>query len=166
MSALRRGVANRRRQRCPKAHFSSGSRRFTHRPINFLVWRGTLKIWDSKVQWGQITPCGGDRTSRQSTPTTTLAISGGHTAGSYIVVIASGNDRAYLLGDVVQHPLQLNDESISFLTDLDPALGARTRQRVFDAMEREQAAIGMDHFPGLGFQQIIAGSPRKWLPVR
>jgi hypothetical protein len=81
-------------------------------------------------------------------------------------VIASGNDRAYLLGDVVQHPLQLNDESISFLTDLDPALAARTRQRVFDAMEREQAAIGMDHFPGLGFQQIIAGSPRKWLPVR
>lgn len=89
-----------------------------------------------------------------------------HTAGGYIVVIASGNDRAYLLGDVVQHPLQLNDESMSFLTDLDPALAARTRQRVFDAMEREEAAIGMDHFPGLGFQQIIAGSPRKWLPVR
>lgn len=100
------------------------------------------------------------------TPGVTVRHAPGHTAGSYIVVIASGKDRAYLLGDVVQHPLQLNDESISFLTDLDPALAARTRQRVFDAMEREQAAIGMDHFPGLGFQQIIAGSPRKWLPVR
>jgi hypothetical protein len=55
--------------------------------------------------------------------------------------------------------------SIAFLTDLDPALATRTRQRVFDAMEREHAAIGMDHFPGLGFQQIIAGAPRKWLPV-
>jgi hypothetical protein len=44
-------------------------------------------------------------------------------------------------------------------------LATRTRQRLVDAMEREHAAIGMDHFPGLGFQQIIAGTPRKWLPV-
>ena len=38
------------------AHFSSGSRRFTHRPINFLVWRDTLKNWDSISYAAQLPP--------------------------------------------------------------------------------------------------------------
>jgi glyoxylase-like metal-dependent hydrolase (beta-lactamase superfamily II) len=87
----------------------------------------------------------------------------GHTPGHYVLVIASGAERAYLLGDAVQCPLQLTETDISFLTDIDPALARRTREALFDVLEDEQAAVGMDHFPGLEFQRVLPGAGRQWV---
>jgi hypothetical protein len=81
------------------------------------------------------------------------------------VHIPTGVDRAYLLGDAVQCPLQLTETDISFLTDVDTALAARTRETLFREMEREQAAVGKDHFPGLEFQRILTGTGRRWVTV-
>ena len=87
----------------------------------------------------------------------------GHTPGQYVLVLGSGADRAYLLGDAVQCPLQLTENDISFLTDVDPALAARTREALFSEIEAQRAAVGMDHFPGLEFQRILAGTGRRWV---
>jgi glyoxylase-like metal-dependent hydrolase (beta-lactamase superfamily II) len=87
----------------------------------------------------------------------------GHTPGHYALIISSGVDRAYLLGDAVQCPLQLTETDISFLSDIDPAMAARTREVLFREMEDENAAIGMDHFPGLEFQRILTGTGRRWI---
>jgi len=38
----------------------------------------------------------------------------GHTPGHYVVRVSSHGEAAYLLGDAVHHPLQLNDKGISF----------------------------------------------------
>ena len=86
----------------------------------------------------------------------------GHTPGSYVLVIASGVERAYLLGDVVACPLQLTESDIGFLTDIDADLAARTRESIFQELEGRDAAIGMDHFPGLEFQRILSGTGRRW----
>jgi hypothetical protein len=86
----------------------------------------------------------------------------GHTPGSYVLIVSSGTDRAYLLGDVVACPLQLTENDISFISDVDPALAARTRESLFRELEGQQAAIGMDHFPGLEFQRIVTGTGRQW----
>jgi glyoxylase-like metal-dependent hydrolase (beta-lactamase superfamily II) len=51
----------------------------------------------------------------------------GHTPGSYILVVTSGEDSAYLLGDVVHSPLQLTNSGIAFATDADVALATRIR---------------------------------------
>jgi glyoxylase-like metal-dependent hydrolase (beta-lactamase superfamily II) len=89
----------------------------------------------------------------------------GHTPGHYVLVISSGVDRAYLLGDAVQCPLQLTETDISFLSDVDAALAARTREALFRELEGQDVAIGMDHFPGLEFQRILTGTGRRWVTV-
>lgn len=89
----------------------------------------------------------------------------GHTPGSYILTVCAGTDYAYLLGDVVQSPLQLTDAGIAFITDADAAVAAQTRETLFHQMQQRNAVIGMDHFPGGGFQRITNTSPRRWQPA-
>jgi glyoxylase-like metal-dependent hydrolase (beta-lactamase superfamily II) len=107
-----------------------------------------------------------DKTGQAFASGLTLERAPGHTPGSCILVVDSGGERAYLLGDVVQHPLQLNDSSISFLTDGDAAEASHTRAALLGRLEQEQAAIGMDHFPESMFQRIGPGNPRIWRPAR
>jgi glyoxylase-like metal-dependent hydrolase (beta-lactamase superfamily II) len=103
-----------------------------------------------------------DATSVQLRPGVTLEHCPGHTPGSYVVIVSSPSERLYLLGDVVQHPLQLDDSSISFLTDADAAQAASGRADLLRRIEVEAAAVGMDHFPTGTFQRIAAGHPRMW----
>jgi glyoxylase-like metal-dependent hydrolase (beta-lactamase superfamily II) len=110
---------------------------------------------------GRVEPIEGDMVS--VAPGVTARHAPGHTPGHYVLVIASGVDRAYLLGDAVQCPLQLTETDIAFLTDVDPSLAARTREALFREMEDEGAAVGMDHFPGLEFQRIMSGAGRRWV---
>jgi glyoxylase-like metal-dependent hydrolase (beta-lactamase superfamily II) len=83
----------------------------------------------------------------------------GHTPGSFILVVTSGEDSAYLLGDVVHSPLQLTNSGIAFATDADVALATRTRSALLREME-QATAIGMNHISG--FHRIT----RSWLPAR
>ncbi|MGW5617166.1 MBL fold metallo-hydrolase [Streptomyces sp. NPDC003877] len=88
----------------------------------------------------------------------------GHTPGHYIVRIADGGQEAYLLGDAVHHPLQLNDTGISFLSDADAEHALKTREEVLARLAGHDVAIGMDHFPGLDFQRIGLGEDgRVWI---
>jgi len=87
----------------------------------------------------------------------------GHTPGHYVLVISSGAERAYLLGDAVQCPLQLSETDITFLSDVDAVLATRTREMLFRELEDNGAAVGMDHFPGLEFQRILTGTGRQWV---
>ena len=90
----------------------------------------------------------------------------GHTPGHYVLIVSSGVHRAYLLGDAVQCPLQLTETDIGFLTDVDAALAARTREALFLELEsNDHAAVGMDHFPGLEFQRILSGRGRQWFSI-
>jgi glyoxylase-like metal-dependent hydrolase (beta-lactamase superfamily II) len=86
----------------------------------------------------------------------------GHTPGHYIVTVSSNGDTAYLLGDVVHHPLQLNDKGISFLSETQPEHAMRTREELLTALEGRNVSIGMTHFPGLDFQRITTANGRDW----
>jgi hypothetical protein len=44
-------------------------------------------------------------------------------------------------------------------------MAARTREALFRELENQDAAIGMDHFPGLEFQRILRGQARRWVTV-
>ncbi len=65
-----------------------------------------------------------------------------------MVRIADGGREAYLLGDAVHHPLQLNDTGISFLSDSDAEHALKTREELLDRLAGRDVVIGMDHFPG------------------
>ncbi|WP_320778973.1 MBL fold metallo-hydrolase [Streptomyces sp. CRN 30] len=87
----------------------------------------------------------------------------GHTPGHYMVRIADGGQEAYLLGDAVHHPLQLNDTGISFLSDADAVHALKTREEILARLAGRDVAIGMDHFPGLRFQRIgVTAEGRTW----
>ena len=125
-------------------------------------WREAPRIRDmTEIQFNAST-CQVEGDVVPVAPGLTARHSPGHTPGSYVLIVSSGTNRAYLLGDVVACPLQLTDNDISFLTDVDPALAARTRESLFRELESQQAAIGMDHFPGLEFQRILTGTGRQW----
>jgi len=87
---------------------------------------------------------------------------GGHTPGHYVVSVSSDGERAYLLGDVVHHPLQLNDKGISFLSETEPERALRAREELLTALQGRNVSIGMAHFPGLDFQQITTANGRQW----
>jgi glyoxylase-like metal-dependent hydrolase (beta-lactamase superfamily II) len=104
-------------------------------------------------------------TSHDIAPGVSIEHAPGHTPGSYVVIVSAPNHRTYLLGDVIQHPLQLNDDDISFLTDADAALAMRTRRALVDRLLAEEAFVGMDHFPTGAFQRTVGTAPRVWQAV-
>lgn len=83
----------------------------------------------------------------------------GHTPGHMSFVLASGGERAYLLGDAAHHPVQLSEPTWSSNADIDPALATQTRTALFARIEREEALIASGHFefPGLGHARRADG---------
>lgn len=86
----------------------------------------------------------------------------GHTPGHFGLVLASGTDRAVLLGDAVECPLQLEEPELSVLSDVDPALAGRTREALWRELEGTGTLIGAAHFPGLAFGRVIPGQGRRY----
>jgi glyoxylase-like metal-dependent hydrolase (beta-lactamase superfamily II) len=86
----------------------------------------------------------------------------GHTPGHYVVSVSSNGEAAYLLGDAVHHPLQLNDRGISFLSETEPERALRAREELLTALQGRNVSIGMAHFPGLDFQRITTANGRQW----
>jgi glyoxylase-like metal-dependent hydrolase (beta-lactamase superfamily II) len=86
----------------------------------------------------------------------------GHTPGHYVVRVFTNDETSYLLGDVVHHPLQLNDQRISFLSEAEPERALRVREELLTALQGRNVSIGMAHFPGLDFQQITTANGRAW----
>lgn len=85
----------------------------------------------------------------------------GHTPGSTVLVLSSGDERGVLLGDVVHCPVELVEAEWASLGDVDPQLARRTK----DALAREFEASGVPvagaHFPGMRFGRLLAGAGRR-----
>jgi glyoxylase-like metal-dependent hydrolase (beta-lactamase superfamily II) len=86
----------------------------------------------------------------------------GHTAGHYVVSVSCNGEAAYLLADAVHHPLQLNDQGISFLSETEPERALRAREELLTALQGRNVSIGMTHFPGLDFQRVTTANGRQW----
>ena len=88
----------------------------------------------------------------------------GHTPGSTIFVLSSGNERAVLLGDVAHSPLELLEEEWDGLGDVDPELARRTRNACARQLEGGGDDISGAHFPELAFGRMVkAEGRRNWV---
>lgn len=88
----------------------------------------------------------------------------GHTPGSTIIVVSSGEDRALLLGDVVHCPVELLDDEWAGLGDVDPDLARRTRNALARELEGTDTPVAAAHFPGLQFGRVLAAKgQRSWV---
>jgi glyoxylase-like metal-dependent hydrolase (beta-lactamase superfamily II) len=87
----------------------------------------------------------------------------GHTPGSTVIVLSSGDLRAVLLGDVVHCPAELLEEEWLVLGDVDPELATRTRDSLARELEGTETLVAAAHFPGLRFGRVLlARGQRRW----
>lgn len=94
----------------------------------------------------------------------TLVHAPGHTPGHQVVVIDSGDARALISGDLVNHPVQLLQPGVNGTSDGDPALAATTRAGWLERLGREGRLVCPAHFPE-GFGRFVADGERwSWVP--
>lgn len=86
----------------------------------------------------------------------------GHTAGHSCLVVSSGKARALFLGDAISCPAQLDETEWGAMSDVDPALARRTRERLWAEMEDDGTVGAGAHFPGLAFGRVLTGTGRRW----
>lgn len=85
----------------------------------------------------------------------------GHTPGSTILVLSSGDQRAMLLGDVVHCPVELLDDEWASIGDVDPTLAKQTRIALARELEGDDVPVAAAHFPGLEFGRLLVGEGRR-----
>lgn len=88
----------------------------------------------------------------------------GHTPGSAVLVVSSGEARAVMLGDVVHCPIELVDDEWDGMFDVDPELARRTRIALNRELEGSDVPVSASHFPGLEFGRLLPGTgTRRWV---
>ena len=71
----------------------------------------------------------------------------GHTPGNVIVKLEARGERAYLTGDVIHHPIQVEHPEWSTCFCSDPKLSAATRQKTLATVAEQDAWLLPAHFP-------------------
>lgn len=69
----------------------------------------------------------------------------GHTPGHQSVIL--DDHRLVVAGDVVLHPVQLADESVTYLYDEDTAAAARTRAELLSRIRARHGILAAPHLP-------------------
>ncbi len=117
-------------------------------------------IMETLQDAGRLEPIDADMTA--ICPGITARHTPGHTPGHYGLVLSSGAERAYVLGDAVECPLQLSEPEFHALSDVDPSLAARTRETLWRELEGSPTVMTGAHFPGLAFGRVVTTSGRRW----
>jgi glyoxylase-like metal-dependent hydrolase (beta-lactamase superfamily II) len=96
-------------------------------------------------------------------PGVDVRLAPGHTPGSSVVVLADGDERAMLLGDMVHCPLELMDDEFDLLVDMDPARARQVREAYARELEGSDIPVAAAHFPELRFGRLLPGEGiRRW----
>jgi glyoxylase-like metal-dependent hydrolase (beta-lactamase superfamily II) len=97
-------------------------------------------------------------------PGISVSLAPGHTPGSSVLVISSGVERALLIGDVAHCPVELLEPEWAALSDVDPALAARTREALAREYEGTDVPMAASHFEGTRFGRLLpAEGRRQWV---
>ncbi len=97
----------------------------------------------------------------------TIVPTHGHTQGHASVVLASAGEKAIYLGDMVQHPVQLERAPWVSSFDIYPLEAMETKKAVVAAAIAERQLVVAVHcaYPGLGHMTQTADGKNKWTPV-
>lgn len=120
----------------------------------------TRHIMEVLAGAGRLEPLDGDMIA--IAPGLTARHTPGHTLGHYGLVVSSRDERAVILGDAVECPLQLEEPDFYALSDVDPALAGRTREALWRELEGTDTTMTAAHFPGLEFGRVLAGSGKRY----
>jgi glyoxylase-like metal-dependent hydrolase (beta-lactamase superfamily II) len=79
----------------------------------------------------------------------------GHTPGSTVYVVADGDERALLLGDVVHSVVELHERDWEAVFDVDPVAARAVRNEIADEVADSTDLVVGAHFPGLRFGRVV-----------
>ncbi|MHB0929607.1 MAG: MBL fold metallo-hydrolase, partial [Candidatus Nanopelagicales bacterium] len=92
-----------------------------------------------------------------------LRVMPGHTPGSTVIIVSSGQSRAFLVGDIAHCPHELMFADWASMGDLDAARAATSREALADEIARTRAWVGSTHFPRLALGRLThQGSDRAF----
>jgi glyoxylase-like metal-dependent hydrolase (beta-lactamase superfamily II) len=91
----------------------------------------------------------------------------GHSRGHQGLLLSSGGEEAFVVGDAFAHPTQLLDPLWSSSQDCDGAEAAWTRMGLLDWLEADGVAMVAGHFPAPGFGRVVRGPDgrRRWQEI-
>src|SRR5205807_5007447 len=79
----------------------------------------------------------------------------GHTPGSTVFIVADGERRALLLGDVVHSVVELGERDWEAVFDVDPIAARAVRNAIADEVADTPDIVVGAHFPGLRFGRVV-----------
>jgi glyoxylase-like metal-dependent hydrolase (beta-lactamase superfamily II) len=97
----------------------------------------------------------------QITDELTTVSTPGHTPGHVSIMIASGGERGYILGDVAHSVAQAHYTDWCPIFDSDPDMARATRHSVLDSLEAEGTLVSAGHFPDPGFGRFVRVEGRR-----
>jgi glyoxylase-like metal-dependent hydrolase (beta-lactamase superfamily II) len=86
----------------------------------------------------------------------------GHTPGHMSLLIASRNERAIILGDLVGTPAQISEPERPYGGDADVQLGIASRTKTLDMAEREGMLVLGPHLSRPGWGRIVRFQGRRY----
>ncbi len=98
------------------------------------------------------------------TPELTVEPAPGHTPGHQVLLVDSGDARAIVSGDLVNHPAQLLQPWAAGLSDTDPTLAAATRAAFVERIVREGRLVLPSHFGEPSGRIVPDGDRWDWRP--
>ena len=84
----------------------------------------------------------------------------GHPPGSMSLIVNSGGERAFIMGDVFHGPAQVTETDWVFHYDMDPERAGATRKDMLEWAEQDNAAIAICHHSGFG--RVIRESGKRY----
>jgi len=97
----------------------------------------------------------------------TMVPTPGHTAGHMSLAISSKGQQGFILGDVLNFPVQAQETAWEIYFDrYDKNLARQTREAVLERLEREKVLVGACHFlpPSFGWF-VRSGERRYWQSI-
>ena len=86
----------------------------------------------------------------------------GHTPGHAGLILSSGDQRAFVLGDAISCPVQLEETEWSGMGDMDPKLARQSQELALREAEGDDSIVAASHFPGLTFGRVLKGEGRRY----
>jgi glyoxylase-like metal-dependent hydrolase (beta-lactamase superfamily II) len=86
----------------------------------------------------------------------------GHTLGHIGIVVSSGTERAFLLGDAVTCPAQIENADWNAMSDIDPDMANRSRDALYRELEGSGSLVAASHFPDLRFGRVLIGEGKRY----
>jgi len=119
----------------------------TNRSVMPLEKQGVLDLMDGETELA---------------PGVTAFPTPGHTPGHMSLLIASKNERALLIGDILGSPMQATETDFHYSPDWDGPMGIKARKDILDKAEREDAVVIGSHLSYPGWGTMIRWEGRRY----